>query len=310
MPSIKFDVLISKAFADICTTEGLAPINRKYVLSLLNDFEDGKWRFERFLDYIWDNISLTALSKQERDDLIGLPRTMMRRAAKNLRLIDNDEVGKGSEIAEILLYGVMKDYYGALPVVPKIYHKQNVNDNAKGADSVHIVLSPDGKDFSLWFGEAKFYKTLSSNDLDTIVQSVLNSLDKDKIKKENSIITDLQELNRFDMPQETRQSIKEMLNQGTSIDHIKPKLHIPIMLLHQCGRTASATEMNQKYREILERKHIKKANEYFKKQVDVLRGLVFKYEEISFHLILFPVPDKDEIVSMFMDDAAIYRRGK
>lgn len=310
MPSIKFDVLISKVFADICTTEGLAPIDRKYVLSLLNDFEDGKWRFERFLDYIWDNISLTALSKQERDDLIGLPRTMMSRAAKNLRLIDNDEVGKGSEIAEILLYGVMKDYYGALPVVPKIYHKQNVNDNAKGADSVHIVLSPDGKDFSLWFGEAKFYKTLSSNDLDTIVQSVLNSLDKDKIKKENSIITDLQELNRFDMPQETRQSIKEMLNQGASIDHIKPKLHIPIMLLHQCGRTASATEMNQKYREILERKHIKKANEYFKKQVDVLRGLVFKYEEISFHLILFPVPDKDEIVSMFMDDAAIYRRGK
>lgn len=310
MPSITFDVLINKTFADICTTEGLAPIARKYVLSLLNDFEEGEWRFERFLDYIWDNIALTALSKQERDDLIGQPRTMMRRAAKNLRLIDNDEVGKGSEIAEILLYGVMQDFYGALPVVPKIYHKQNVNDNAKGADSVHIVLSPDGKDFSLWFGEAKFYKTLSGNDLDTIVQSVLNSLDKDKIKKENSIITDLQDLDKFDMPDETRQNIKDMLNQDASIDHIKPKLHIPIMLLHQCGRTASATEISQKYKEILERKHIKKANEYFKKQIDALSGQVFKYEEISFHLILFPVPDKDEIVRLFMADAAIYRRAK
>lgn len=307
---INFDVLINRAFTEICTHTGLTPIDRKYVLSLLNDFEDGTWRFERFLDYIWDNIALTALSKQERDDLIGQPRTMMRRAAKNLRLIDNDEIGKGSEIAEILLYGVMKDFYGALPVVPKIYHKQNVNDNAKGADSVHIVLSPGGTDFSLWFGEAKFYKTLSSDDLDTIVQSVLNSLDKDKIKKENSIITDLQDLDKFDMPEETRQNIKDMLNQDASIDHIKPKLHIPIMLLHQCGRTASATEMSQKYREILEKKHIKKANEYFKKQVEALSGQVFKYEEISFHLIMFPVPDKDEIVRLFMADAAMYRRAK
>ena len=86
MPSINFDVLINKAFADICTTGGLSPIDRKYVLSLLNDFEDGKWRYERFNDYIWNNIALTALSKQERDDLINEPKTKLRRAAKNLRL--------------------------------------------------------------------------------------------------------------------------------------------------------------------------------------------------------------------------------
>lgn len=308
MPSIKFDVLINKAFADICTTDGLSPIDRKYVLSLLNDFEDGKWRYERFNDYIWNNIALTALSKQEREDLTNEPKTKLRRAAKNLRLIDNDKIGKGSEIAEILLYGVMQDYYGALPVVPKIYHKQNVNDNAKGADSVHLVLSADGKDFSLWFGEAKFYKTLGDDNLDNIIQSVLNSLDRDKIKKENSIITDLHDLDLFEMPAETRQAIKESLSQDVSIDSIKPKLHIPIMLLHQCVRTASANEMTQNYRDIIERKHIKKANGYFKKQIETIGGQVFKYEEISFHLILFPIPDKDEVVRLFLEDASIYRR--
>ena len=107
MPSITFDILINKAFADICTTEGLTPIDKKHVLSLLNDFEDGKWRYERFNDYIWNNIALTALSKQERDDLIDEPKTKLRRSAKNLRLLDNDERGKGSEIAEILLYYAM-----------------------------------------------------------------------------------------------------------------------------------------------------------------------------------------------------------
>ena len=47
---------------------------------------------------------------------------------------------EGSELAEILLYGIMHHHYKALPVVPKIFNKQNSNDNAKGADSVHIVL--------------------------------------------------------------------------------------------------------------------------------------------------------------------------
>lgn len=310
MPFIKFDILIDKAFRDICTTAGLEHVDRKHVLTLLNDFEDGKWRYERFNDYIWDHVALTALSKQERDDLINDPRTQLRRSARNLRLTDNDKRGRGSEIAEILLYGVMQDYYEALPVVPKIYHKQNVNDNAKGADSVHIVLSSDGKDFSLWLGEAKFYKSLSSEDLEAIVRSVLTSLDKDRIKKENSIITDLQDLDQFDMPMKTRQSIKEMLSQDISVDNIKARLHVPIMILHQCERTASATEMSQNYRDILERKHIKKANEYFKKQIDTISDQIFKYDEISFHLILFPVPDKDEIVRLFMEDASIYRREK
>ena len=52
----------------------------------------------------------------------------------------------------------MKHHYGALSAVPKIFYKQNVQDNAKGADSVHIVLN--NNDFSIWFGEAKFYPNL------------------------------------------------------------------------------------------------------------------------------------------------------
>ena len=64
-------------------------------------------------------------------------------AFKNLRLVDRDN-GQGSVIAEIVLYGIMRYHYEALPVVPKIFYKQNANDNAKGADSVHIILDDKG----------------------------------------------------------------------------------------------------------------------------------------------------------------------
>lgn len=306
MAVIKFDILINNAFAEICGNKDIAPTNNKWVLSLLNDFEGGKWRYEKFSDYIWNNIAETALSKAERDNMIDAPMSKIKASAKNLRLVANDERGRGSEIAEILLYGIMKDYYNALSVVPKIFHKQNVNDNAKGADSVHIVLTPDNKDFSLWFGEAKFYKSLAGDDLDNIVESVGNSLDFNKIKKENSIITDLHDLDTYEIPDDIRNAIYDLLNQQTSIDYILPKIHIPILLLHECGRTKSATEMSDTYKEILSRKHIKKANEYFEKQIDKLGGS-FKYSEINFHLILFPVPDKDAIVDEFVKTAETLR---
>ena len=66
--------------------------------------------------------------------------------------------------------------------------------------------------------------------------------------------------------------------------------------------------MDENYLEKIKRKHIKKANDYFAKQVDALKDIVHKYEEIHFHLILFPVADKDAIVEEFLKLATIYRK--
>ena len=43
-------------------------------------------------------------------------------------------------------------------------------------------------------------------------------------------------------------------------------------------------------------------------QVDALKDIVHKYEEIHFHLILFPVADKDAIVEEFLKLATFYRK--
>jgi hypothetical protein len=36
----------------------------------INDFESGKWRQDKFQEYIWNNIAETALSKEERKNLV------------------------------------------------------------------------------------------------------------------------------------------------------------------------------------------------------------------------------------------------
>lgn len=301
-------VHVDVEFMSFNSNGDLSPIERKRLLSVLNDFEDEKWRSEAFEDFIWDNIADTALTERERKAALGGDRSRLRQAAKNLRLIDNEPEGsRGSEIAEIILYGVMRHFYKALPVVPKIFFKQNVNDYAKGADSVHIVV--DENDFSIWFGEAKFYKSIDNARIGTIVESVKNSLDTAKLKKENSIVTNLRELDDLGLDAELVARIREALSSKASIDDLKPKLHVPILLLHQCEITAGAKAVDDAYIEAIENEHKSRAQAYFEKQLSELPSQVVRYEDISFHLILVPVPSKKEIVDRFLGEAKAMRGG-
>lgn len=294
-----FEVIFDDAFSSFNTDSGIDPAANKYVVSAINDFENGDWRFNRFQKFIWDNIVDTALSSVERDALANQSLSLLAEAAKKLRLTDSDDdIGKGSELAEIVLYGIMKHHYGALPVVPKIFYKQNSQDNAKGADSVHIVV--DGSDFSIWMGEAKFYNDIKNARLASIVESVGNALQSDKLEKENSIITNINDLDHLIGDIALRSSIRACLRSGASMDDLKSRLHVPILMLHECGITKACQRLTTAYKDDVIAYHKERAQSYFKKQVEELKTKVFLYGEITFHLILFPVPEKQKIVDKFI----------
>lgn len=304
MAGIAFEILIEDTLARITSVPQLTSLINKQVLSLINDFEDTKWRYSKFQSYIWDNIAQTALSQRERSALVDKSHSSLLSAAQKLRLTDKDKVGQGSEIAEVFLYGLMRHRFGALPVVPKIFYKQNVQDNAKGADSVHIVVN--GDDFTLWFGEAKFYNSIADARLDAVVDSVLNSLSTDKLKKENSIITSLSDLDELPIASELINKIKAALDNRESIDNLKSRIHIPILLLHECATTASAKELSEDYKAEISAFHKERAESYFLKQLEKA-GSVHKYDDLNFHIILFPVPSKKNIVDAFVNAVAFYK---
>ena len=289
MAGLSFEILVDDALADVTSALELTSVIKKRVLSLINDFEDGEWRYPKFQSYLWDNIALTALSEKERSALVNQNHSSLVAAAKNLRLTDNDEIGQGSEIAEVFLYGLMRHRFGALPVVPKIFYKQNAQDNAKGADSVHIVTN--GNDFTLWFGEAKFYNSIADARLDAIVTSVLNSLSTDKLKKENAIITSVTDLDKLPIDIELRERIKDALDNREAIDNLKSKIHRPILLLHECPKTSAVADLTESYRTDMISYHKERATRYFQKQL-AKSSTVHKYDDVSFHIILFPVPSK------------------
>ena len=310
-----FDIVINTCLANIDTQATASQFNKNdFLLSVINGFEDGKWRDKTFHQFMMDNISQTGLSAKERDDLYDSDRswTSITESLKNLRLVDKDN-GKGSEIAEIVLYGIMRHHYHALPVVPKIFYKQNPNDTVKGADSVHIVIE-DGNEFSLWLGEAKFYNEITDTRLYDPINSIFDTIDSEKIKKENSIITDLSDIEHLIKETGLRRKILDTLHRDSSIDEIKKRLHVPILLLHECPKTQKATKLTNEYITEIKNHHIERAVRYFtlqnSKQIQNDTTKETKtpgYEHIQFHLILFPVPNKEKIVNWFISQATQLR---
>ncbi|MCF1297448.1 DUF1837 domain-containing protein [Acinetobacter nosocomialis] len=302
---MEFNVLISDDFINICSNEKIIVKENKKIVSFLNDFEDGKWRTNKFNSFIWDNIAETALNYQERQALFDKSQQKLVAAAKNLRLAsENDEIGRGSEIAEIMLYAIMKNYYKALPVVPKIYYKQNSQDNAKGADSVHIVVS--GDEYSLWFGEAKFFNGLNDSSFYQITNSLYNALQTEKLKKENSIILGVRDLQYSGLDQHLIDKITKDLSPKNSIDNIKKIINIPIMVIHECDITKNKNHYNDEYIDRMREMYFEQINSYFSKQYNKLGGMNL-YNLIKFHLILFPVPEKKRIVDRFMKQVKFYK---
>lgn len=303
---MNFEVLVEDEFLNICTDKTLKPIENKYILSLVNDYQEGKWRHSKFHNFVWDNIAETSLSYSERESLIDQSHSKLVAAAQSLRLTDSDnDIGRGSELAEIILYGIMKHHYNALPVVPKIFYKQNSQDNAKGADSVHIVLD-EKNDFTIWFGEAKFFNDISDSRLADIIKSVGHSLATDKLKRENSIITNVCDVDHLIADKHLLESIKKALSQRESIDNIKPKLHVPILIVHECEITAKNNRFNDEYKQRIIDLHKDRATAYFRKQINSLSEIDM-YEIITFHLILLPVPSKKQIVDRFVNKVKIFK---
>lgn len=264
MDKIKnFDIVVNTCLADIESRSKKSDFDKNdFLLSVVNGFEDGKWREDLFRQFVMNNIAQTGLSADERENICTIdPYTQITRSIMNLRLVDCEN-GQGSEIAEIVLYGIMRYHYNALPVVPKIFYKQNSNDNAKGADSVHIVIDEDKMDFTLWLGEAKFFNDIIDERLYDPINSVFEALGTEKIKKENSIITNIKDLEYVINNPDIRKKVKEVLRHDVSIDEVKKRLHVPIMLLHECSITKGARELSPEYLEEIKHYHLNRAEKF------------------------------------------------
>lgn len=74
------------------------------------------------------------------------------------------------------------------------------------------------------------------------------------------------------------------------------------MLLHECNITQGATELSHEYLEKIKQYHLNRAERFFMSHNNKQKKVgIYGFENITFHLILFPVPNKEKIVNWFVE---------
>ncbi len=259
--------------------------------ALCAGFEDGAWRSNQLTQDIFDrHLASFALSFTEWSGIDGNTAAMMlRKAAK--AVYATKKYGLRGEFGELLLHAAVKDFFDAQPAVSKIHFKDSDNDTVKGFDCVHLVES-DGE-IELWLGEVKYYKSLSRAITD-VVAELKNHVAAGFLRREFIAIT-----NKLDAAWAHTETVKQLLHEHRTLDEIRDRLVIPVMLTYDSGTVAAHSVNDEAYRSAL--------------TAEVTAGWT-KFAAaidddfpVTLHLILVPLASKKQLTNLFHQRLEVWK---
>lgn len=165
----------------------------------------------------------------------------------------------------------------------------------------------DVKDAGLNFNPDGNLLTIKSPQISTMAKNYyLNvvGIDFDKIPSGQGFLPSQHKIVLNDEIKLSAFDVNAVLSDFVSIDEVKKRLHVPIMLLHECSITKGARDLSPEYLEKIKRYHLNRAERFFMSHNNKQKKEgVYGFENIMFHLILFPVPNKENIVNWFVERA-------
>jgi Cap4 SAVED domain len=188
--------------------------------------------------------------------------------------------GRG-EFGELFLHIAIRQVFGSLPAISKIYYKSSPNDPVKGFDAVHVVGPPEKME--LWLGEAKFYDDFYRAVRD-VVDELKNHTQTNYLRNEFVLIR-----GKIDPSWPHAPELEALLSKNKSLDQVFMRACIPVLLTYDsdCLKTYSACDT--KYTQAFE-KEVREHHLHFKKQ-----NLPSK---ITIHLILLPLNTKRALLKL------------
>lgn len=253
-------------------------------------YEAGEWNYRSFLVWLQRHIPQYALTHSELATLNK--QNMVDLTVKAARLIhDRDKkITKKGEIGELILHGLICDVYGTEPLVTKIYYKSHPTENVKGFDCVHIIFDADAQTIdSLWLGEAKFW-TKADGAIEDAFKSVRGFLEAKRMQKEFLTVR-----THFDDKHPAKQQAEKLLSEHTSLDEIKAKLCVPVVIAYESEVTGRYTRADNTFLGALEAEiqgHIDTFLNKFKLDADM---------DVDIHVFFMPLRDKDKTLEMFKE---------
>lgn len=241
-------------------------------------YEAENWRATQFVKHLMEWLPEFSLTYSEIESIhSGNVVALMREAAK--KLYDTEKFESRGEFGELILHAAIREVFGSLPAVSKIYYKSSRNNTVKGFDAVHVVESNGG--IELWLGEAKFYKELSKATYD-VVAELSDHTDRDYLRDEFLLIK-----GKIDPAWPHAAELASLISRNTSLDEVFKRVRIPVLLTYDSSCIASHKECSSEYIDDFREEVEKGYSNFAGKSLPA---------NVSIHLFLLPLEDKKQLV--------------
>ena len=201
-------------------------------------FEYKNWRCKQFSGHLLEWLPDYALIEEELAVDHGNAFIKLQQAA--VRVYTSPKYEKRGEAGEIALHAVCRDFFGTIPISPRVFYKSASNDPVKSFDLVHAIF-PSDSEFELWLGELKLY-----TDRKRAVAEAIKSI---KCHLEHGFLTNEKILLGPQISKSTPQydRIMEVFKAQTSIDKLLRASVFVVGIAADSEAVKSATEVCDEY---------------------------------------------------------------
>lgn len=259
------------------------------LVGLCVGYEFGEWRYDALVNHLMEWMPEFCLTTKERLDInSGNMVPLMREAAK--KLYTSQKFANRGEFGELILHAALRQVFGSIPAISKIYFKSASNDTVKGFDAVHIV--PNGDDIELWLGEVKFYKDLNAAIRD-VVAELHEHLEKNYLRDEFMLIG-----GKVDDELPFASELQRLIDPNVSLDQVFKRLVIPVLLTYESPTVESFDSVSDEYIERFEEEILSGYKKFVKKELP---------DNVQINLFLVPLESKESLINKLDEKLRIWQ---
>lgn len=247
------------------------------LVGLCVGYEQGEWRYDGLVDHLMEWMPEFCLTHQELSNLdSGNMVSLMREAVR--KLYTSGKFKKRGEFGELILHVAMRQVFGSLPAISKIYYKSATNDTVKGFDAVHVI--PSDKGLELWLGEVKFYSDIAGA-INDVVKELHDHLDKDYLRDEFLLIK-----GKIDDTWPHASELKKLLDPNVSLDDVFSRVVVPVLLTYESDTVKAFDQCSEEYKAAFEKEVVAHYDTFIGKSIP---------KNVVINLFLVPLKGKADL---------------
>lgn len=203
-------------------------------------FEMGHWRCKPLAFHLAEWLPDYALPEEELRVNHGNILQKMNQAA--IRVYTSEKYQKRGEAGEIALHAICRDFFGTIPISPRVFYKSASNDVVKAFDMVHARV-PEGAPIEIWLGESKLWEDGSDAIADAI-SSIRKHIEAGFLSNEKLLVGP-------QIPKTTPRypEIIEIFKKQTSLDALLKSAVFAVGILCDSGAARAARQRDPAYLE-------------------------------------------------------------